>query len=268
MSRDLLDEEGIGGELEVLLPVGLEMERGPEALDRGLRDPGAAAMKRQVQCVRPSGGRVSSVFWISVMTVSSGMEARSSRPVFVVEAHEALGAEAFAPAADCLATDAEPRGHRRVVQALGAQQHDPGAAHQARGQAARPGQRARFPHAYPAHVALPFTAPPPWPVTHCAPMHSRSCSVCCNRIRRCAWARTRISAASCTEILVAGPAAPLRTLEQPLSPLPALVPGRGLRTTGGSACTGNGRNRAGRTWTPLTALQTRSPPELGVTKAA
>ena len=37
---DLLDEEGIGGELEVLLPVGLEVEGGPETLDRGLRDPG------------------------------------------------------------------------------------------------------------------------------------------------------------------------------------------------------------------------------------
>ena len=66
---DLLNEEGIGGEREVLLPVGLEVERGPEALDRGLR----AAMARQVQCVRPSGGWVSSVFRTSVMTVSSGM---------------------------------------------------------------------------------------------------------------------------------------------------------------------------------------------------
>ena len=37
---DLLGEEGVGGELEVLLPVGLEVERGPEALDRGLGDPG------------------------------------------------------------------------------------------------------------------------------------------------------------------------------------------------------------------------------------
>ena len=37
---DLLDEEGIGGELEVLPPMGLEVERGPEALDRGLGAPG------------------------------------------------------------------------------------------------------------------------------------------------------------------------------------------------------------------------------------
>ncbi len=37
---DLLGEEGIGGEREVLLAVGLKVEGGPEALDRGLRDPG------------------------------------------------------------------------------------------------------------------------------------------------------------------------------------------------------------------------------------
>ena len=35
--------------------------------------PVASAMARQVQCVPPSGGRVSSVFRIRVMTVSSGM---------------------------------------------------------------------------------------------------------------------------------------------------------------------------------------------------
>ena len=49
-----------------------------------------------------------------------------------------------APLADRLATDAEPSCHRRVVQALGAQQHDLGAAHQARGQIARPGHRRQF----------------------------------------------------------------------------------------------------------------------------
>ena len=33
---DLLDEERIGVELEVLLPAGLDVERSPEVLDRGL----------------------------------------------------------------------------------------------------------------------------------------------------------------------------------------------------------------------------------------
>ena len=71
---DLLGKEGIGGELKVLLPVGLDAEGGPEALDRGLGDPGglghgtAGPVRAAV-----GGGRVSSVFRIRVMTVSSGM---------------------------------------------------------------------------------------------------------------------------------------------------------------------------------------------------
>ena len=36
---DLLGEERIGGELEVLLPVRLDVERSPDAVDRGLRHP-------------------------------------------------------------------------------------------------------------------------------------------------------------------------------------------------------------------------------------
>ena len=141
---DLLDEEGIGGELEVLLPMGLEVEGGPEALDRGLLDPGGFG-HGTVGPVRAAVGG-----WGLERLPDQGHggvvrdRARPARAVFVVEAHEALAAEAFAPTADCLAADAEPLGHRRVVQALGTQQHDPGAAHQARGQAARPGHRRQF----------------------------------------------------------------------------------------------------------------------------
>ena len=36
---DLLGEEGVGGELDVLRPVGLKVERPPAAVDRGLRPP-------------------------------------------------------------------------------------------------------------------------------------------------------------------------------------------------------------------------------------
>ena len=129
----------------MLLPVGLEVERGPEALDRGLRDPGGSGHGTAGPVCAAVGGtgleRLPQQRHDGV--VRDG--ARPSRAAFIVEAHEALGAEALAPAADRLAADAEPRGHRRVVQALGAQEHDPGAAHQARGQAARPGQRRQFP---------------------------------------------------------------------------------------------------------------------------
>ena len=130
---DLLGEEGIGGELEVLLPVGLEVERGPEVLDRGLRDPGSL-IHGTVGPVRATVGRAGLKRLPQQRhggVIRDG--ARPSRPVFTVQAHEALAAKAFAPPADRLAADAEPLGHRRVVQSLGAQQHDLGAAHQARG---------------------------------------------------------------------------------------------------------------------------------------
>ena len=154
---DLLDEEGIGGELEVLLPMGLEVERGPEALARGLRDPGGGG-HGTAGPVRSAVGRLGLERLPHQRhdgVVRDG--ARSSQTAFVVEA---LAAEAFAPLADRLATDTEPLGHRRVVQALGAQEHDLGAAHQTRGQAARPGHRRQFLTRVPADCKrLQGTAP-------------------------------------------------------------------------------------------------------------
>ena len=142
---DLLDEEGIGGELAMLLPVGLEVEGGPDALHRGFGHPDGLG-HGTAGPVRTAAGR--SGLECPLQQRHEGVVregARPARPVFVVQAHEALGAEAFAPLADCLAADPDPLGHRLVVQALGAQQHDAGAVHQARGQAARPGPRLEFP---------------------------------------------------------------------------------------------------------------------------
>ena len=63
---DLLNEERVGGELEVLLLVGLKVERGPEALDRGLghlggSDHGTAGPVRvaSVGCSRASSAAAS-----------------------------------------------------------------------------------------------------------------------------------------------------------------------------------------------------------------
>ena len=95
--------------------------------------PVVSAMARQVQCVPPPGCLASSVFCSSIMRVSVRDGARPARTGFVVQTFEAMGAEASALPADRLATDAGPLAHRRVVQAPGAQQHDPGTAHQARG---------------------------------------------------------------------------------------------------------------------------------------
>ncbi len=141
---DLLDEEGIGGELEVLLPVGLDAERAPDALDRGLRHPGGLGHGAAGPVRGAAGGTARERLLQQPHEGVIRDGARPARPAFVVQAHEALGAEALAPPTDRLAADADPLGHRRVVQALGTQQHDAGAAHQARGQAARPGHRREF----------------------------------------------------------------------------------------------------------------------------
>ena len=141
---DLLGEERIGGELEVLLPVGLEVERRPDAVDRGLRQPrrlrhGTAAPVRAAAgrpgLERPAQQRHD-------LLILDG--ARFSRSAFVVQAHEALGSEALAPLPDRLAAGADPLGNRLVVQPVGAQQHDLGAAHEPGGQAARTDKRLEF----------------------------------------------------------------------------------------------------------------------------
>ena len=71
---DLLDEEGIGGEPECFCRWGWMLNAVQTRWTVDLETPVASAMERQVQCVPPSGGRVSSVFRSSVMRVSSGME--------------------------------------------------------------------------------------------------------------------------------------------------------------------------------------------------
>ena len=141
---DLLGEERIGGELEVLLPVRLDVERSPEPVDRGLGDPrgfrhGPAAPVRAA-VGRPGLDRPPQ--HDHEFVVFDG--ARPSRLAFVVQPHEALGSEALAPLADRLAAGADPFGDRLVVQAVGAQKHDLGTAHEPGGQAARADQRLKF----------------------------------------------------------------------------------------------------------------------------
>ena len=105
--------------LEVLLPVGLDAERGPDAVDGGLRDPLASAMERQLQCVLPSGGLVSSVLLSSPVISSSSMERGLPGLRWSYRPHEELGSKTLAPLVDRLGV-----GDRLVVQAIGAQQSE------------------------------------------------------------------------------------------------------------------------------------------------
>ena len=141
---DLLGEERIGGELEVLLPVRLDVERCPDAMDRGLRHPRRVCHGTATP-VRAAVGRLGLERPLQQhhdFVVFDG--AWLSRPAFVVQAHEALSSEALAPLAHRLAAGADPLGNRLVVQPIGAQKHDLGTAHEPRGQAARTHKRLEF----------------------------------------------------------------------------------------------------------------------------
>ena len=128
----------------MLLPVGLDVERRPDAVDRGLRHP-RGVRHGTATPVRAAVGRLGlerPPQQHHECVICDG--ARPSRPAFVVQAHEALGSEALAPLADRLAAGADPLGNRLVVQAIGAQKHDLGAAHEPGGQAVRTHKRLEF----------------------------------------------------------------------------------------------------------------------------
>ncbi len=141
---DLLGQEWIGGELEVLRPVGLEIERAPEAVDCGLREArGIGHGAASPVCATTGGlGLERPLQPRHEVVIFDG--ARSARLAFVVQAPETLGSEALAPLADRLTAGADPLGDRLVVQAIGAQQHDLGPAHQPGGLTARTDKRLEF----------------------------------------------------------------------------------------------------------------------------
>ena len=138
---DLLDEERIGGDLEVLLPMRLDVARCPDTMDRGLGHPRRVCHGTATP-MRAAVGRLGLERLLQQhhdFVIFDG--ARLSRPTFVVQAHEALGAEALAPFADRLPAGPNLFGDRLVVQPIGAQEHDLGTAHQSRRQAEGTRQR-------------------------------------------------------------------------------------------------------------------------------
>jgi hypothetical protein len=59
----LLDEEHVGGRLEVLAPVRLQNEQLDVAVHAGLEMPVSSATERSLQCVEPSAGLVCKGVW-------------------------------------------------------------------------------------------------------------------------------------------------------------------------------------------------------------
>ena len=123
---ELFDEEGIGGELEVFLLVGLNVERGPKVLDRGLRHAG--------------GGGHGTAGPVPVAVGEVGLER------LLQQRHEGVSREGAGRPDRCssyrpMMPWVQKRSrHSLGVQALGAQQHNLGAVHQA----AQPSPRLEF----------------------------------------------------------------------------------------------------------------------------
>ena len=135
-----LGEEGIGGQLEVLLPVGRNAQGGPDALHLGFgylrfgsdgpaRPMGAAIGWFGGERLAYQGG-----------DVFGDNAARSARPAFIVEPHQPLLEKAVAPGAHALRTQPHLLCNRPVAEAVGAQQNDMGTSHESVRQCTRPGQ--------------------------------------------------------------------------------------------------------------------------------
>ena len=133
-----LGEEGIVGQLEVLLPVGGNAQSGPDALHLGLGYPGFG----RDGPARPMGAAVG---WLrgerladQRRYVFGGNAARPARPAFIVEPHQPLPEKAVAPGGDALRTQSHLLRNRPVAESVGAHQNDIGAPHEPVRQGAGP----------------------------------------------------------------------------------------------------------------------------------
>lgn len=133
---DLLHEEGVGGELEMLLAMGLEAESPPETMHRSKRNPGfggqgtAGPMGTGLglghEGLPQQGGH---------LFVADGPG--RSRSGFFIQADETLAQEAPAPFTHGGAGQTQLNGDSAVVEAVGGQQDDLGPLGQGLGE--RPG---------------------------------------------------------------------------------------------------------------------------------
>lgn len=122
----LLDEEGIGGDLEMLLAMGLNAKGTPHAVDGGLGQVGLLGRHANT----PMGGLTGRIL------VQGRMEQlhdllildRTGPPgaVLIIEAHESLRSEALAPAADRLTCDSHLLCHAAVIESSLTEEDDLG----------------------------------------------------------------------------------------------------------------------------------------------
>lgn len=133
-----LREEGIVGQLEVLLPVGRNAQGGPDALHLGFgylrfsRDGSTCPMGAAIG--RFCGERLA----YQRGDVFGGNTARPARPAFIIEPHQPLPEKTVTPGGDTLRAQPHLLCDRPVAEPVGAQQNDIGASHETVRQGARP----------------------------------------------------------------------------------------------------------------------------------
>lgn len=131
---DLLDKERIGGDLEVLLPVGLDRESLQPAVDGGFGDPRGSGQRARAPVGAAIGrfGLESSVDHLRDLVVF--VSARPARTELIMQTFQAELQVALAPLADGHARQTQPFGDGGVGFASTAGQHDLGALHDRMGQ--------------------------------------------------------------------------------------------------------------------------------------
>ena len=120
---DLLHEQWVGGQLEGVRPVRLEVERLPDPPDRRLRQPGALRHRRPRPVRRVGRGRLQRGHH-DVLDLINGDRRRPARAGLIHQPVESVGHEPGAPLADRGRNTVQLRRNSLVVQTIRACQHD------------------------------------------------------------------------------------------------------------------------------------------------
>ncbi len=135
---DLLHEEGVGGELEVALPMRLQPESTPDAMNRRGADLRVLGHRTDAPVGGPGGLALEGlVDQLGDFLVGDGT--RSTGTHLVVQTRQSVLQIALAPLADHLLAQADLLGDHLVGQPFGGQQDDAGPGHQTVRQTARAG---------------------------------------------------------------------------------------------------------------------------------
>ncbi len=122
---DLVNQQRIGGDLELLHPVRLQAEGPPDTVHGRRGDPHPPG-QLPLGPVRGPLGHLLQGAHHHLFHLGAGDSARHPGPGLIAQAIQPPGQEPGPPLPDGGPADAQPRGHRNVRPAIRAGQHDPG----------------------------------------------------------------------------------------------------------------------------------------------